>query len=86
MKKGLEIDKYGAKFYYLNDQLHRDDGPAIEYPNGDKFWYKKDQSHRLDGPAIELCNGNKFWYYEGTIINCASQEEFEKILKLKLFW
>lgn len=25
--------------YYLNGELHREDGPAIEYPNGVRSWY-----------------------------------------------
>ena len=27
-----------ATIWYLNDQLHREDGPAVEYANGDKAW------------------------------------------------
>jgi hypothetical protein len=29
----------GDKWWYLNDQLHRVDGPAIERVNGNKSWY-----------------------------------------------
>ena len=29
----------GAKQWYLNGKLHREDGPAIEYTNGTKHWY-----------------------------------------------
>lgn len=29
----------GTKIWYLNDQLHREDGPAIECANGTKEWY-----------------------------------------------
>ena len=28
-----------SKFWYLNDKLHREDGPAIEYTNGYKEWH-----------------------------------------------
>jgi len=34
-----EVDSYGNKFWYLDDKLHRVDGPAIEYTNGGKEWY-----------------------------------------------
>jgi len=47
--------------------LHREDGPAVEYANGDKFWYKEGTNHRLDGPAIEYYNGTKKWYKEGLL-------------------
>ena len=29
MKNGLHIDEDGTKRWYLNDKLHRTDGPAI---------------------------------------------------------
>jgi hypothetical protein len=29
----------GDKYWYLNDKLHREDGPAIEAANGTKYWY-----------------------------------------------
>ncbi len=45
--------------------LHRLDGPAVEYTNGDKHWYIEGEYHRLDGPAVEIASGYKFWYIEG---------------------
>ena len=34
-------DEGGTIFYYKYGTctLHREDGPAIEYANGDKYWY-----------------------------------------------
>ncbi len=52
----------GDKSWYLNDKLHREDGPAIEYANGHKAWYLNDKLHREDGPAVEWADGTKFWY------------------------
>ena len=51
--------------YYQNGRLHREDGPAIEWKNGDKYWYKNGEFHREDGPAIENVNGYKAWYKNG---------------------
>ena len=85
MKNGLTIYSNGIKRWYQEDKLHRIDGPALEYPNGTKVWYKEDKLHRLDGPAIEWLDG-KGWYYEGKFIKCSSQEEFIRLLNLKLFW
>jgi hypothetical protein len=28
-----------TKYWYLNDKLHREDGPAVEWDNGYKSWY-----------------------------------------------
>ena len=61
MKK--EIDSSGTIWYYNDlNQIHREDGPAIEYANGTKFWCRNDQYHREDGPAIEWADGEKHWY------------------------
>jgi hypothetical protein len=58
-------DESGIKEWYLNGQLHREDGPAVERVNGDKFWFLNGQLHREDGPAIEWADGTKFWYLNG---------------------
>ena len=34
----------GTKFWYLNGQLHREDGPAIECANGTKLWHLNGQN------------------------------------------
>ena len=41
MKNGLVVDKNGNKRWYANDQLHREDGPAIEWAIGLQEWYFK---------------------------------------------
>lgn len=33
----------GNKYYYLNNHLHRLDGPAIEYSDRYKVWYLNDE-------------------------------------------
>ena len=45
--------------------LHRIDGPAVEYADGDKIWYIDGQCHREDGPAVEWADGDKQWYVNG---------------------
>jgi hypothetical protein len=56
-------------------------------PDGAKRWYDKSgYLHREDGPAMEYLDGSKFWYYHGEFLNCSSQEEFERLLKVKAFW
>jgi hypothetical protein len=55
------VDKFGIKTWKLNGQCHREDGPAVEYANGEKHWYWHGKFHREDGPAMELANGDKYW-------------------------
>jgi hypothetical protein len=40
--KAIEHDR-GFKIYYLNGECHREDGPAVEYPNGEKWWFLNDK-------------------------------------------
>ena len=75
----------GDKEWLVNGKYHRDDGPAIEYKEVQEWW-KDDKIHRLDGPAIEYSDGRKEWVYEGKKIDCSSQEEFARLIKLKAFW
>ena len=35
----VKVRADGTKEWYLNDKLHREDGPAREYANGSKYWY-----------------------------------------------
>jgi len=76
----MTIDTEGTKYWYLNGELHREDGPAAEYTNGAKFWCLNGKLHREDGPAVELTNGNKLWWLNGEGL---SVEEFIAILLRK---
>lgn len=73
---------------YVDDQgrPHRENGPAVIDGLGAKFWYIHGNKHREDGPAIEWEDGDKWWYLNDKRIKCSSQEEFELLLKLELFW
>ena len=58
----VKVDGNGTKFWFLNNKLHKEDGPAIERFNGIKSWYLDGKRHREDGPAVECANGTKFWW------------------------
>jgi len=81
-----KTDQYGNKWWYLNNQRHREDGPAVEHIDGYRAWFFNNQYHREDGPAVEYPNGYKVWFVHGRRINCSSQEEFERLIKLKALW
>ncbi len=51
--------------WYLNNQRHREDGPAIEWADGTREWCVNGQWHRTDGPAFEDPNGDRSWYLNG---------------------
>jgi hypothetical protein len=63
------IETAAFKTLYYSDKamtvIHREDGPAVEYANGDKEWYLNGKLHREDGPAVEDTDGYKEWYLNG---------------------
>ena len=52
---------------YKNDELHRDNGPAVIRSNGTKGWYKNGLCHRDDGPAVIVSDGYQAWYKNGKL-------------------
>jgi len=51
--------------FFKNNALHREDGPACEYADGEKRWYINDKLHREDGPAVAYADGTKEWWLWG---------------------
>ena len=55
--------------------------------NGNKSWFIEGKRHRIDGPAIEFADyGIKEYYYLDKRIDCSSNQEYFKLLKLRAFW
>jgi len=62
------IEGIAGKTFWYNEGsllLHREEGPAIEWANGNKHWYLEGRLHREGGPAVEWHDGTKKWYLEG---------------------
>ena len=55
----------GTKQWWVDDQHHRLNGPAVEYSDGGKEWWVCGKRHRLGGPAIEYTNGYTEWCIDG---------------------
>ena len=63
-----EVDQDGVVRYRNSDgQLHRVDGPAIEWEDGSHEWYLHGRLHRVDGPAIERSNSSREWWLNGEL-------------------
>ena len=71
----VKVYDNGTKYWRLNNRLHCEHGPAIEYASGDKAWYLNGRLHREDGPAFECTNGDKAWYLKGKQL---TEAEFNK--------
>jgi len=50
----LKIEQDGSKFWYLNGKYHREDGPAVEYPDGEKRWFLTDIKFSFEDYIQEL--------------------------------
>ena len=63
----LTKKKFRDRTEWRNPQgnLHREDGPAIEYKDGSKAWALNGLWHRADGPAVEMADGSKQWWVDG---------------------
>lgn len=83
---GMCTYRNGDVGWYVNGILHREDGPAFITIEETKFWYINNQRHRIDGPAVEYVDGTKMWYINGEQIDCKTNEEFLRIVKLRAFW
>lgn len=57
-KPRASVDYYGNENWFLNGELHREDGPAFKGVNGDEQWCIHGKLHREDGPAVIK---NKYW-------------------------
>jgi len=56
------VKKGGTQVWYINDKIHREDGPAIIWASGAKSWWINDKFHREDGPAVIWANGTQEWW------------------------
>ncbi|MFA5024235.1 MAG: hypothetical protein WC523_04725 [Patescibacteria group bacterium] len=82
MKNGKHVDEHGTIRYYVHNQLHREDGPAIEWAGGSKDWWINDKRHREDGPALEWADGYKEWWINGVEYTKKEFREYKLIEKL----
>ena len=66
LKYRIVVDNLGTRRYYNSaGQVHRDEGPAVEYWDGAQEWYQNGRLHRTNGPAAEYADGDKHWYQNG---------------------
>ena len=79
LKYRIEVDACGTRWYYNSaGQLHRIDGPAVEWASGTKSWYQNGERHRINGAAIECTNGYRLWFIHGVEM---SEAEFNQRVK-----
>ena len=65
----LTVYSDGAEMWWLDDKLHRINGPAVTFSDGTKMWYLNGQLDRIDGPAFTRPDGDEEWYLDGIKIS-----------------
>ena len=83
LKYNVIIDEYGSKIYRnQKGELHRDEGPAVIWRNGQQAWYRNGKYHREDGPAIIWADGTQFWFLNDIEY---TKEEWEDAIRTRRF-
>ena len=67
--------------------MHRENRPAVEYPDGYKEWYDNGFRHRKEGPAIEWSNGATSLYFNNKFYgdNNFTNESWKRFIKTLIF-
>jgi len=70
----VKVTEDYTAWYNESNQLHREDGPAVEYASGVKAYFINGELHREDGPAIERADGSKDYFINGEKL---TEQEFK---------
>lgn len=70
------------KYFDDDNFYHREDGPALEYRDGEKHWFFHGVYHRVDGPALECCDGSFYYLMDKEY----SYEDWLTIKDFPLLW
>lgn len=66
MRQGWIVsDDSGAQQHFVDNVLHREDGPAMFDVFGNEYWFRHGVQHREDGPAVQFKDGYQVWYFQG---------------------
>lgn len=65
----IEYEDGTVKYFNKEGELHRVDGPAIEYcrsvGGGGSRWFFKGKKHRENGPAVIHADGSMEYWFNG---------------------
>ena len=81
MKSKLYINNGDKEWRLPGGDLHREDGPAVEWNNGRKEWWINGKRHRVGGPAY-IMDRYKVWYIDG--VKCEKKDYNKKLRLYKL--
>lgn len=62
------MDYHIGECWFLDGELHREDGPAIIHSDGEIVWYTNGVRHRENLPARVDSGGVSYWYENGVMV------------------
>ena len=62
MSNNPVIGADGWQQWWVDNKIHRIDGPAYIAADGSQQWWVDGKKHRIDGPAIIGADGSQEWY------------------------
>lgn len=66
----FKTNEHGDVWYCdKKGDIHRTDGPAVEWADGDREWYLHGKRHREDGSAVVWSKKRKEWWLDGESYN-----------------
>jgi len=71
-KNRYASDRVHSTRYYKDPDyriLHREDGPAEKYADGEEHWVQNNRYHRLGGPSAKYNTGTRRWHVDGVLID-----------------
>ena len=62
-RNGMHIGRWGIKRWFKDGQYHREDGPAVIFPDDTKFWWLNDKLYSFDEwlEALDASDGDKLF-------------------------
>ena len=71
MQVGIKIvDNNGTTRWFKNAEctiLHKEDGPAVIWADGEESWWFDGEIHCPNGPAVVYADGTKEWRQHGQV-------------------
>lgn len=61
----VRISNSGTIWWFLNNNVHRVNGPAITSQSGIRYWLLNNNVHRVNGPAVIDQHGDVEYWING---------------------
>lgn len=64
---GMGLSGEGNRYWFKDECVHREDGPAVIRLDGSEEWWVNGKRHREGGPAVIMASGYREWRLHGEL-------------------